>query len=251
MFFNRKLFGIVVIVLALAISACSGTTAQTTKKVDLTFVSHLAAEMPEQDVFVEISPGSDQVQRITVENSQTYMDAPVYASQAAINHDPFQLGDAPVGPYAKGADLGFTMDEWLAGTATGTYTVTGDEAQIDLSFEKLVPNGVYTVWCAHINVPPNFSIVDEPCGAADGSQNVFTAGADGKAEFNLSVDALPDTTDETIRVIAAAYHSDGKTYGSYPGDFGLNSHVQILAFIPEPEDTAWQIVTDDNSVAQR
>jgi hypothetical protein len=29
-----------------------------------------------------------------------------------------------------------------------------------------------------------------------------------------------------------AYHSDGQTYGAYPGDFGKNSHVQLAAMIP-------------------
>lgn len=248
---HRKLFILFTVAfVAIIITACSTATAQTNRQVELTFVSHLAAEMPEQDVFVALED-TDQVHRITVKDGNAYNDAPVYASSVKVAHDPFQLGNNPIGPYPKGAELGFTMGEWLAGTGSGTYTVIDDKAEIDVSFENLVPNGVYTIWCAHINVPPHFTIVDEPCGVQDGSENTVIADAAGKANFNLTLDKLPDTTEETIRVIAAAYHSDGETYGFYPGDFGLNSHVQILAFIPGPEDTAWQAVTNNNSLTQR
>ena len=135
------------------------------------------------------------------------------------------------------------MGEWLAGTGSGTYTVDGEQAEIEVQFENLVPNGVYTLWCAHINAPPNFTIVDEPCGAQDGSQNTIVADEQGQATFNLTLDKLPDTNEETTRAIAAAYHSDGQTHGFYPGRFGYDSHVQILAFIPAPDDTAWQTIS--------
>ena len=61
-------------VLALIISACSVTVAPATKKqIDVTMVSHLTAGMPEQDVYVEVEPGSDQVQRITGEAYEPYL----------------------------------------------------------------------------------------------------------------------------------------------------------------------------------
>ena len=243
--YNKLSVLVIVALLAIVIAACSPAAAQVTKKqAELTFINHLVGEMPEQDVFVEVEPGSDQVRRITVDEAEAYMDTPVYASTARIEHDPFQLGEDPLGPYPKGEDLGFTMGEWLAGTGSGTYTVGGDEAEIDLQFENLAPNGVYTVWCAHINVPPNFTIVDEPCGVQDGSQNVFTADAQGQADFNITLDKLPATTEETIRVIAAAYHSNGETYGFYPGRFGYDTHVQILAFLPAPDAPDWQVVAE-------
>lgn len=251
--FNYRLFVLLIFAaVAVVSSACATTEAVTsTRQVELAFVTHLAAEMPEQDVFVEVEPGSDQVRRLILDDGQAYNDTPVYAAQEKIAHDPFQLGNNPVGPYPQGADLGFTMGEWLAGTGSGTYTIDGDQAEIEIQFEKLVPNGVYTLWCAHINVPPHFTIVDEPCGVQDGSQNRMVADANGQASFKLTLDKLPDTTEETVRVIAAAYHSDGETYGFYPGDFGLNTHVQILAFLPAPDDTAWQTVSEAGSLAER
>jgi hypothetical protein len=244
---------VAVAILAVFTSACSGANTKqvVNKKVQLQFVTHLEAAMPEQDVFVEVAPGSTEVYRITMADRTAFENAPVYGSQEFILHDPFQVGYNPVGPYPKGALLGLTMGEWLAGTGTGTYSTTGSEAWIDLSLENLVPNGVYTIECASINVPPNFSYIDEPCGVGASTQNTVIADTEGKADVHLAVKALPDSTAETVQLIAATYHSDGLVYGGYPGDYGLNSHVHILAFIPMPEDTAWQILSNDSSVAQR
>lgn len=240
---SYKLF--VLLAVAVVISACAPTQAGAPKKqVELTFVNHIVGEMPEQDVFVEAELDTDQVRRITVDEVEAYLDTSVYGSTERIEHDPFQLNDNPLGPYPKGEPLGFTMGEWLAGTGSGTYTVDGNQAELNLEFEKLVSNGVYTLWCAHINIPPNFTIVDEPCGAQDGSQNKMVADGQGKANFKLTLDKLPDTTEETVRVIALAYHSDGETYGFYPGRFGYDTHVQIVAFLPTPDDATWQIISE-------
>lgn len=135
------------------------------------------------------------------------------------------MGPTPLGPFPKGASLGFTLQQWLAATGSGAYTITGDKAELNLAFQKLVPNGVYSVWCSRLSFPPNVKIVDTPCGAADGSQNAFKADAQGNATYTVKTKALPDSTKETATVVALAYHSDGKTYGAKPGEFGLNSHV--------------------------
>lgn len=235
---------IVAALAALLLSACQPVQPETAQQVALQLVSHVAAGMAEQDVYVAKSEGAGEVFRITGDEVDAYMDAPVYASQEAIAHDLFGLSDNPVGPYPQGAPMGFTLRDWLAAGATGAYTVQGEEATIDLTFANLVPNGVYTMWCATVNTPPNVSIVDKPCGAADGSENLFTADANGNATFHLTMTPLVDTTESSLQVIAAAYHSDGKSYGALPGDFGLNSHVQIAAIVPAPSSEAWQTVTD-------
>lgn len=234
----------------LLLSACQPVHPPTAQQVQLQLISHVAAGMPEQDVYVAKVADAGEVFRVTGDEVDDYMDAPVYASQEAIAHDLFGLSDNPVGPYAQGMPMGFTLGEWLAAGATGVYTVQGDKASIHLEFTDLVPNGVYTVWCATVNTPPNVSIVDKPCGAEDGSENLFTADADGNASFHLTMAPLVDTTDSSMQVIAAAYHSDGKSYGPLPGDFGLNSHVQIAAIVPPPSSEAWQTVTN-SSVAMR
>ncbi len=77
--------------------------------------------------------------------------------------------------------------------------------------------------------------MDTACGADDGSQNSFTADVEGNGRFELELATLPASSPETASVIAVAYHSDGQTYGAYPGDFGLNGHVHVAAMIPVPE----------------
>lgn len=204
---------------------------------EVKFVNHLALDLPEQDVFVESPENKNQVIRFGVETAgiSSNLSAPLFAAAGSVPHDPFKLGPNPLGPFAKGRALGFTMGKWLSATGGGTYEVTAGTARLAFNFTGLVPNGVYTVWCSRITFPPNFAVVDRPCGAPDGSQNSFTADANGAASFNLTMEPLEASSAETASAIALAYHSDGKTYGAEPGDFGLTSHVQIVWLLPAPE----------------
>ena len=79
-----------------------------------------------------------------------------------------------------------------------------------------------------------------PCGELDGSDNVFTADADGNASISLEMPPLWETTEDRLSALAIAYHSDGQTYGMHPGDFGRVTHVQALAPVPAPGDEAWE-----------
>lgn len=232
------------LVTALIIGACQLVASPPTKQVELQFVSHIMAQMPEQDVYVLKPDADNRVHRIEASEAEQYMASPVYAAAAAVKHDPFVVGDEPFGPYPKGSELGFTMAEWLGGAGHGVYTVRGEQAELDLTFEKLRPDAVYTVWCATINLPPNVAITDEPCGAADGSENTFVTNANGEGQFHLRMAKLSDSTNEILKMIAIAYHSDGKTYGSLPGDFGLNSHVQLFVGLPTAESDAWKTMPD-------
>jgi len=177
---------------------------------------------------------------VRVEESQAKDSAilakAVYSASNATEHDAFKTGKNPLGPFDKGESLGFTLGDWLAATGSGSYTVNESKAEIKLSFKNLVPNGVYTLWCSRLTFPPHPKIVDRPCGASDGSENSFNADAAGDADFDLSIKTLEDSTKETNSVIALAYHSDGKTHGASPGDFGLNSHVQLFFLIPPREN---------------
>lgn len=206
---------------------------------DLQFVNHLQAKLPEQDVFIEDKAApATQVVRVEGDGGKdpANLAKQVFASSKAVEHDPFKLGKTPLGPFAKGKALGMTLGQWLAATGKGTYKVEGDKAVLDVSFAKLVPNGTYTVWCSRITFPPNVKVIDKPCGGADGSQNVFKADSDGNATFTLTMTPVEPSTKETVSVIALAYHSDGKTYGANPGDFGLNSHVHIFYLFPPPSE---------------
>lgn len=202
------------------------------------FVSHIQAGLPEQDVFIQTGANTDRVWRVEGDAAKdpANLAKTAYASTSAVPHDPFKIGPSPLGPFPKGASLGFNLDQWLAASGSGTYKANGDEAYLKLSFNKLVPNGVYTVWCSRITFPPHFAVVDKPCGNPDGSQNVVHADAQGNARFNLELPPLPASSKETASAVALAYHSDGKTCGGSPCDFGLNSHVQLFSLMPVPKE---------------
>lgn len=204
--------------------------------VKVEFVNHIQAGLPEQDVFVGgegLDPG--EVTRVDVKDAAFpgNLVKELFASAKAVAHDPFKLGKKPLGPFVKGGSLGFTLGQWLAARGGGTYRTDGNGAHLNLWFTRLVPRGTYTVWCSRVTFPPSPKIVDRPCGAADGSQNSFHAAANGAGSFRLNLDPLPPSTRETKTIVAVAYHSNGQTYGTDPGAFGLNSHVQLFFALPE------------------
>lgn len=206
--------------------------------IPIQLVNHIQANLPEQDVFVEMENGSNEVWRLEGGDAKDpeNLARTAYAAATATEHDPFKLGKSPLGPFEKGRALGFTLGEWLAASGTGTYTVAGDSTELKLEMQKLVPRGVYTVWCSRIKFPPNPQITDKPCGKPDGSNNVFMARADGSASFSVKMEPLEPSTKEEAAAIALAYHSDSKTYGAIPGDFGLNSHVHLFFLMPVPQE---------------
>lgn len=212
------------------------TPSPTTVKQDVIFVNHIQANLPEQAVFIETEENADQVVRVEGETGKDpkNLAKKTFAAATAIDHDPFKVGQNPLGPFPKGNELGFTLGQWLGAQGSGTYTVDRNIAELNLTFTKLVPNGIYTVWCSRIKFPPNPEVVDRPCGNPDGSENSFKADEQGNGTFNVKLTSLEESTKEITSVVALVYHSDGKTYGANPGDFGLNSHVQIFYLLPAP-----------------
>jgi hypothetical protein len=201
--------------------------------VEMEFMNDMASvqmEMPMQDVYLDV--GSGEVVRPTVVNAET-LAQPLYRSSVEVELDLFEP-PFDTGPYPKGEPLGFTLADWLAAKGQGTYTVKGDRAVIDMTFDKLVPNGVYTVWCLVWNFEEVVSEV--PCGAPDGSENTFTTDATGHGEITIEVDAFAPSTEEAINEIAIAYHSEGKTWGSIVGPHGLEAHVQMWYDFMPPEE---------------
>lgn len=187
-----------------------------------------------------IEPSSGQVARLESDKAKdpSNLMKMLYASASPTPHDLFKTGEKPLGAFPEGKPLGFTLEKWLSAGGIGIYTVNGENAELELSLKKLVPNGVYTVWCSRITFPPEPKTEGVPCGAEDGSQNSFNADAQGNGAFSLKMKKLPDSTKETSSAIAVHYHSDGKTYGASPGDFGVNAHVQLFYMIPVPAGNA-------------
>lgn len=207
---------------------------------DVEMQTHVELGFAEQDVFVETEAGSSSVVRPDVDDAdddETRAKA-LYAAVRAIEHDPFRLSDAPLGPFDRGRRLGLTLGEWLDAEGSGTYTVAGDEARLELEFEGLVPGGVYTVWCVRASMPPETGGEDLPCGAADGSENAFEADDDGSASIELDMAPLEASSETEVSLVAVAYHSDSKTYGEAPGEFGRYTHVQLAWMLPAAEGVA-------------
>ncbi len=203
--------------------------------VDLAFGTHLDMGLPEQDIFIERQPGSNQVYRVTTGDNN--MKAPLFKSAIEVEHDPFNPDG--VGPFPKGEALGLTLGQWLKHQGTGRYTCVDGKGFLDTSFTGLVPNGVYTMWHGFMALPPTtpFSgTLDLPLGARDGSESAFTADADGNAAFVHRFELCLQMSDLwTTGMLAIAFHSDGKTYGGVPGPFGLDAHVPLFLMLPPRE----------------
>ncbi|MCK5661096.1 MAG: hypothetical protein KAH86_07020 [Methanosarcinales archaeon] len=236
------LLGIFIVIAFMGIIASGSVTK------DIQFVNFIQAERPEQDVFIQKEElGPDQVMRVEGNDTDDpdILSEMVYTTAIAIHHDPFKVSDAPLGPFAMGEPLGFTLGEWLNAKGSGTYTIDGESAEMDFSFQNLLPNGTYTLWCSRVTLPPNQKFVDLPCGAQDGSENVLMADAQGNSDINITLKTLTESSTETRTVIALAYHSDGKTHGDSPGDFGLNSHVQLLYMMPPPTEPEPMLISNE------
>jgi hypothetical protein len=159
------------------------------------------------------------------------LNSQLYAAAAGIPMD-FIVPPYDAGPYEMGLPLGFTMARWISARGHGRYTVGASGATLHMEFEDLLPNAVYTAWCARVNLP-DVTITDAPCGKIDGSNNVFVSDTGGNAVITIELDeALQPSTEDIRTVIAIAYHSDGRTYGFYSGDLGRITHQQLVYEFP-------------------
>lgn len=202
-------------------------------EIDLVFIYHIDADIPEQDVFVQRELNSDEMWRATKGDQD--LSQPIFASHDAVPHDPGNP-DA-VGPYPKGPQLPLTLGEWFGATGKGTYSCADGVAEIEVAFSGLVPDGVYTMWHWFNADPPTEPFkegFDIPVGSRDGSDSIFTADSKGNAEFKRSMKPCLQLTGEHLMAgLAAAWHSDGNTYGPHVGDLGKNAHVPLFLVLPK------------------
>lgn len=228
---KRSTTAALLIALALAILAYAlarGADDDASYRLDTPMVTHLQAGMHEQDVFLARDGGAFRVTAADEDPS-----APLYASAQVVDHNPADPDD--IGPYAVGGALGLTQGAWLAGRGNLTVACAEGHGRVNAVFENLVPNAVYTLWQSHVALPPSAPLkaIDLPLGAPDGSQNAFRTDDSGAAVFEAELDAcVPLSSDRLATVLGIAYHSDGRTYGAEPGDFGKSSHVQLFSFLP-------------------
>lgn len=190
---------------------------------------NIGMNMPIAAVYLDA--GNGQAMRPRDVSPET-LAQPIYRAGVEVRPPLQPPGDA--GPFPLGEPLGVTLGEWLAATGRGTYTVQNGEATVAMSFDRLMPNGVYTLWCVEIHVPPaEPKMIERPCGAPDGSESRFTSDENGRAEVTIVIDAFPPPTAEVFYSITLAYHSDGQTHGASVGQHGLNAHAHIFYdFLP-------------------
>lgn len=200
---------------------------------DLNFLFHVEADMVEQDVFIERDKGSNVVFRAT--KADRNMKAPLYFPAKPVAHSPFDPKD--MGPYPKGKPMGFTLGDWYAAKGGGTYTCSNGQGIIKMKFSKLRPDAVYTMWHFFFVSPPtkpSIGTYDIPMGTRDGAQSVFRTDKQGGASFEKIMKPCLQLSGEHIASgLAIAWHSDGKTYGPLPGEFSINSHVQLFTVLPK------------------
>lgn len=200
-------------------------------RVELHLPNHLTLGMHEQDVFLARDGEPGAVYRITADDVDP--DAALYAAAKPVPHDPVDPAD--VGPFEQGPALGISQRAWLEGVGHAVVTCEGDRGRVSATFDRLVPNGVYTLWYFFMATPPTrpFATYDLPLGDRDGSQNIFVADAYGSASLEVEVNpCLQLSGRQLLAGLAAAYHSDGKTYGGLAGDFGTVTHLHVVNFLP-------------------
>lgn len=207
-------------------------------QVELTFHTHLDAGLPEQDAYIEKVPGSNQIWRVTAEDADAFMDAPLYATTVMNKHNPFD----PLhnGPYPKGHQLGLTLAEWLTAEGSANYACDGTTGSIDATFTGLVPDSIYTLWYFFVASPPMVPFAgayDLPVGARDGSENIIVSDGEGDASYVVTFEPCLQLSGTQLAAgLGLAWHSDGRTYGANPGPFGLGTQVPIFAFFPTLEE---------------
>ena len=117
--------------------------------IDLDFITHFDARLPEQDVFIERPPGSGDVYRVTTSDDD--MDAPLFKTRLPVPHNPYDA--FAVGPYPKGDEFGMTLGEWLRHSGVGTYTCANGIGRLNTQFTGMIENGIYTMWHAFTHIP--------------------------------------------------------------------------------------------------
>ena len=220
---------------AISLTLVTAVNAQTvTRTVEIPFTNHIAAEMIEVDVFVE---GDGGVWRVNAKEAPEHMASPIYRTANPVEHAP--MDESKKGPYPKGEAIGMTLKDWLTASGSAVVTCTGDRGKVEAEFANLVPNGVYTMWywLVAVPLPAKFHTYDLPVGARDGSQSIFTADDKGNAQYSAPVEpCLQGSGKQFDTGLAIAYHSDGKTYGYSPGDFGNRAHVHLFNTFPKDSD---------------
>ncbi len=266
-----SILALLLLTMALAAGSPSAQSVPVPWEVNLSLRSaiYLPTPRPIGDVFFVLNNSTpDLVYRIERKQAEDPMNLAkmAYAATNAPPHDTYKLTPNALGPFPRGAALGFTLEQWLAAKGLGTYIEDDGNATINVTFHNLVPKGTYSIWCQRVTMPPSYREAYLPLGKPDGSENVFSADETGNATFDLRMKALPESTNLTYSdyvamyvtktapmksnltwtLISVAYHSDGRTHGANPGELGKNAHTQLTHLMyakPARDYQEWKNMT--------
>lgn len=199
------------------------------------FVTFDKANFPEQDVFFLDPNDQTKVIRLTGDELRkpSTLSQQLYTAAIHVPRDVFKTGINPLGPYPKGKALGFTLADWYEASGSGTVIFGATESKVSFTWQNLVPNATYTLWCIFVTPPPNDRTVNLPCGNPDGSQTVFRTDTKGNASYEQTfTNKVQPPTEKVRTAFGIAYHSEGNTCGASYCEFGKNSHVHLFAPIP-------------------
>jgi hypothetical protein len=179
-------------------------------------------------------------------------DQIAYAVDSGAPYDPRTASGAGCGEGCSGENAidvrrtkPITLGEYLRakGELTVTLTRYGAEvdaytaARFDFSFERLLPDSVYTIWAIRANAmqPRPQLRLPNPLGIP----NIFVTDRKGNATFSTEIpDPFPDpaTDDGGLRIVGLAvdFHSDFQTWGACPARLGPG--VEIHAQFNTPVD---------------
>lgn len=127
---------------------------------------------------------------------------------------------------ANGAPLGITLATWEKASGTVRFSCTAGQEKAVSTLTGLIPNAKYSVFVVHLKVTGAKRFT--PWGNATGTNNTFTANANGSASPSDTVRGCLGT--DTAAVVV--WHSDGQSHGKSPGTLGVTWHNSLITPLP-------------------
>jgi hypothetical protein len=127
---------------------------------------------------------------------------------------------------SRAAVLGITLGQWQKAAGTVTFTCVNGSEKATSRLTGLIPNAQYSAFVVHTDAAGTASYT--PWGNSDGTNNNFSADADGIANSTDTVSGCLGKSD----AIAIIWHSDGEPHGTTPGVLGVSAHDNLIAPLP-------------------
>ncbi len=116
-------------------------------------------------------------------------------------------------------------------SGSGTYDDNREKPSLSLSFQRLVPNALYSVWCSTVRLPMTVAN-SRPCGALDWSNDAFRTDSSGNGTVYTPLPSpLPPSMREEVTMISVVYERDGRPHQDTKS-WGTASYPQLLYFYP-------------------